>query len=79
MQKLKLCKCVSNWFINYYTVYIMFDWLYNLFMQFVTFILSLFGSSAEKKVHFDEGLEDKKEGGNAMEPLLENGNEQVAQ
>ena len=43
-------------------MYSMFDWLYNLFMQLVTFVLSLFGMN-EKKVHFEnEGLENNADG-----------------
>lgn len=45
-----------------YGMYSMFDWLYNLFMQLVTFVLSLFGMN-EKKVHFEnEGLENNADG-----------------
>jgi len=48
----------------------MFDWLYNLFMQFVTFVLSFFGTS-EKKVHFEEGVDT--EAPQAQEQLLPQG------
>jgi len=37
----------------------MFEWLYNAFVSFVTFVLSLFGMSLDKKVHFEEGAKDE--------------------
>jgi len=54
----------------------MFDWLYQLFMQFVTFVLSLFGMSGEKRVHFEEGLDHAEARAQAKEqeqeqPLLQ--------
>ena len=36
----------------------MFDWLYNAFMSFVAYILSFFGMSMDKKVHFEDGSKE---------------------
>lgn len=52
--------CVDFFIINYYTVYIMLEWLYDMFMKFVSFVLSLFGVSYDMK---------NKSGGSETEEL----------